>query len=62
MRAVRAATNEFDPQLLRPVHLVPPPPMGAAERAQLTSELGCLKRELASTQRGIAHLERQLAA
>jgi hypothetical protein len=36
--------------------------MSAADRARLTSELGCLRRELAATARGIAHLKKQLAA
>ena len=62
VQAVRRASNEFDPQLLKPVCLAPLPPISAAERARLTSELGCLKRELCATRRGIAALTKQLAA
>jgi hypothetical protein len=56
----QAPTGDFDPDLLKPVAFAPPPPRSAAEVAQLTSELGSLRRELATTQRGITHLENQL--
>jgi hypothetical protein len=49
----------FDPQLTKGVALAPIPPP-TAEQARLLSELKCLKRELATTQRRIAYLEAQL--
>lgn len=58
-----AANPDFDPQLLKPVRLVAPPEgLHPAERAALEVELSCLRRESAATARGIAYLEKQLAA
>jgi hypothetical protein len=51
-------TGDFDPDLLKPVA----PPRSAAEVARLKSDLSCLHRELATTQRAIDHLTTQLAA
>ena len=49
------ANPDFDPQLLKPVAIQPPPPMHPAERQQIESELSCLRRELAIIQDGIAY-------
>lgn len=58
-----AANPDFDPALTKPVRIVAPPKgLRPAERQQMKSELGCLRREAAATARGIAHLEKQLAA
>jgi hypothetical protein len=54
----QAPAGDFDPDLLKPVA----PPRSAAEVARLKSELTCLHRELATTQRAIDHLNTQLAA
>jgi hypothetical protein len=58
----QAPTGDYDPDLLKPVAFAPPPCRSAAEVARLKSELGCLHRELATTQRAIDHLTTQLAA
>lgn len=58
-----AANPDYDPALTKPVRIVAPPEgLRPAERQQMESELGCLRREAAATARGIAHLEKQLAA
>jgi hypothetical protein len=62
VQAVRTASHEFDLGLLKAVQFTPPPPMPAAERQRLESELSCLERELAATQRGINHFNDLLAA
>lgn len=62
-QAVRAVSNEFDPNLTKPVRFVAPPAgLHPEERARLESERGCLYRELDTVQRGIDHITAQLAA
>ncbi|MBJ6145750.1 hypothetical protein [Hymenobacter sp. BT559] len=55
---------EFDPKLLKPVHVSGPEPTGLhpEDRQRLESERTCLQRELATTQRGIDRLTHLLAA
>jgi hypothetical protein len=62
VQVVRTASHEFDLGLLKAVQFTPPPPMHAAERKRLESERTCLERELATTQRGLDHLNKLLAA
>ena len=58
-----AANPDFDPALTKPVHFgTPPEGLHPAERAKLESELGCLRREAATTARAIDYLEKKLAA
>jgi len=58
-----AANPDFDPALTKPVHFgTPPAKLPKAERRRLEAELGCLRRESATTARAIDHLEKQLAA
>jgi hypothetical protein len=62
-QAVRAVTNDYDPNLLKPVRFVAPPAgLHPTERARLESERTCLLRERDMVQRGIDHLNDKLAA
>jgi hypothetical protein len=63
VQAVRAASHDYDPGLLKPVCFIAPPAgLHPAERARLESEKACLLRELSTTQRGIDRLTDLLAA
>jgi hypothetical protein len=57
-----ATSGEGDARLNKPVHFKPAPKLTQHERAQLTAELGCLRREVAQTNAAISHLETRLGA